>query len=164
MAGYTEGWSSTDGDLVAAVLFEQEYNNISAAFDAAGGHKHTGLVGEGAYIPVIHNDLNEVDCNIALDQIDFFTNVGASKTLQLSVTDGALLPALTNDIDIGSLALKMKGMYAELADVTALTVNSYVITDVLNESTMVSNSPTALATQQSIKAFVESTVIDGGAF
>jgi hypothetical protein len=42
---------------------------------------------------------------------------------------------------------------------SSLTLNSYLVSNILDEDTMVSDSATALATQQSIKAYVDSKVL-----
>jgi len=169
MAGYTNSFVSINGDLITAPLFDQEYSNLGDAFDLTGGHKHDGTATEGALIPLIASSFNEVLCDNVNDRVTFSTNVGAVKTLQLTVEDGALLPAVTNDVDLGSVALMYKDGYITNGLLTTLTLGATTqVNAVLNESDMISNSATSLVTQASLVTYTTTVVggatIDGGAF
>ena len=50
MASYTRQSTFSDGDLITAELFNDEYNQLLAAFENTTGHKHDGTVGEGPVI------------------------------------------------------------------------------------------------------------------
>ena len=54
MAGYIRQSSINDGDTVTASLFNNEYNQLLAAFNAATGHKHDGTAAEGPVIALIN--------------------------------------------------------------------------------------------------------------
>jgi len=161
MAGYTDGFISANGELIDAALFSQEYAALGTAFDATTGHVHDGTAGEGALIPIISDSVNEVLCGTA--KISLSTDVGSVKTLQLTVEDGALLPAVTNDIDLGSGALVFKDGY-----LTTLTLAGYQVDAILNDALMAANSATALVSQASVVAFtsasISGAVLDGGSF
>jgi len=160
MTGYTDGFTDIDGDLITAPSFSQEYAAIGAAFDASTGHVHDGSLANGALIPLIADaqDLNEVICGSA--KISFSTDVGSVKTLQITVEDGAILPGITNDIDLGSPVLMFKDGY-----LTTLAIGTGTIVDtILDDGTMTANSATALVTQQSIVAYTANVTIDGGTY
>lgn len=50
MAGYTRQSIFADGDVVTAAIFNNEYNQLVAAFNSSTGHTHDGTAGEGAKI------------------------------------------------------------------------------------------------------------------
>jgi len=162
MAGYTEGFTSVDGEVITVNLFEQEYTAIEAAFDNSTGHTHDGTVGNGAYIPVIADtaDLNEVRINGIGDEIVFSINDTGVKTSQLTIVDGAILPTLTNDIDLGSSGARIKDVYvAGTSNLAILALASgVVVSSILDDDTLTANSDTALVTQQSVKAYVDNKV------
>ena len=153
MAGYNSSWTSLDGDLITASLFNQEYTALDAAFDASTGHVHDGTAANGAYIPLISNaGLTEVECNATT--VALSVDVGSVKTLQLTLQDGVLVPALTNDVDLGTTGNKFKDTYT-----TTITLGTgSAVGGILDEDDLVSDSDTSLATQQSIKAYVDNTL------
>ena len=53
MAGYTRQSSFIDGDTISASLFNNEYNQLLAAFNNSTGHKHDGTAAEGPVIALI---------------------------------------------------------------------------------------------------------------
>ena len=90
-------------------------------------------------------------------------NVGGE--VQIQIKDGALLPGKDDNVDIGSATdtLQFKDLYLDgTANADALALNSgATVTAILDEDAMGSDSATALATQQSIKAYVDA---NGGNF
>lgn len=113
MAGYTNSFTKVNGELIDAPTFQQEYTALGDAFDATAGHKHDGTAAEGPLIALIGASANEVLCDSVGDQIVFSVNVAATKTAQVSIADGAILPDTTNDIDLGSALLKFKDAHVE---------------------------------------------------
>ena len=136
MAGYSTRQSTyTDGDVINAADSNDEFDTILAAFNASTGHNHDGTAGEGSRITVV---------GTAADNVTF----GA-----------ALTPDADNTIDIGTSAAEFKDLYLDgVAYVDSIAMPTTTVTDILDEDTMSSNSATALATQQSIKAYVDSQV------
>ena len=158
MAGYTNSFSSIDGELISANLFTQEYNTLESAFDATGGHTHDGTAANGALIAKISDTLNEVECGTA--KISLSTDVASTKTLQLTIEDGVILPAVNNYIDLGSAGVKFKNGY-----LTTITLATGASADsILDDDTMAANSATALVSQASVVGYVAGAVLDGGAF
>jgi hypothetical protein len=136
VAGYSTRQSTyTDGDVINAADSNDEFDQILAAFNASTGHNHDGTAGEGSRITVVGTAANNV-------------TFGA-----------ALTPDADNTIDIGTSAAEFKDLYLDgVAYVDSIAMPTTTVTDILDEDTMSSNSATALATQQSIKAYVDSQV------
>ena len=101
----------------------------------------------------------EVVWNHASSSLDFAIGDEA----QLSLKDGALLPSRDDNVDLGSSAAQFKDLHLDgTANIDSLVLASgATVTAVLDEDDMTSNSATALATQQSIKAYVDA---NGGNF
>ena len=137
MAGYAARQSTyVDGDVIDAADSNDEFDAILSAFGAVAGHAHDGTAGEGARITVV---------GTAADNVTFGT---------------ALTPDADGTIDIGTVSAQFKDLYINgvgYIDGLQLTSGATVST-ILDEDTMSSDSATALATQQSIKAYVDSQV------
>jgi len=136
VAGYSTRQSTyTDGDVINAADSNDEFDTILAAFNASTGHNHDGTAGEGSRITVV---------GTAADNVTF----GA-----------ALTPDADNTIDIGTSAAEFKDLYLDgVAYVDSIAMPTTTVTDILDEDTLSSDSATALATQQSIKAYVDAQV------
>ena len=136
MAGYSARQSTyTDGDVINAADSNDEFNQVLAAFNASTGHNHDGTAGEGSRITVV---------GTAADNVTF----GA-----------ALTPDADNTIDIGTSGAEFKDLYLDgVAYVDSIAMPTTTVTDILDEDNMSSDSAAALATQQSIKAYVDSQV------
>jgi len=163
MAGYTEGFTNVNGDLITVQIFDQEFVALTNAFSNSGGHTHDGSSNEGAYVPLISDqtNLNEVKVDQSNNKIVFSTNVAGTKTTQLELIDGALVPSITNDVDLGSIGSRFKDIYsAGIAYLSNLTLpaGGVFANGILDEDDMISDSATSLATQQSIKAYVDNKI------
>ena len=160
MAGYTRTFNKVNGDLVEATDFVDEFNDIEAAFDESTGHMHDGSADSGAYIPKISDPLNnnEIDIDNVLNQIDFSVYTGAIKETQFSLIDGALVPASDNNLDLGSSGNKLKHIFsAGTASLSTMQLSSGVpVNIILDDGTFTAASSLALATQASIKTYVDS--------
>jgi len=160
---YTRQESSniTDGSVIEASHFNNEFNQVEAAFAASTGHQHDGTAGEGGYIPLIGDTdaNNKISVDTINNRFGVFVEVAASPVEQFRFQDGAIVPVTDNDIDLGTAALEFKNAYFDGTVTTdALALPTTTITDILDEDTMSSDSATALATQQSIKAYVDAQV------
>lgn len=165
MAGYNTRQSTySDGDTITAAHSNDEFDAILAAFVNTTGHKHDGTAGEGPVIGLIGDagvatPLNKVVVDTTNDRLGFFVDVSSSAVEQVRIQDGAILPVTTNDIDLGSSSLQFKDIYLDgTATIDGLAMPTTTVTDILDQDDMSSNSATALATQQSIKAYVDSQV------
>jgi hypothetical protein len=164
MAGYTRQSTFTDGDVITAAHSNDEFDQVLAAFVNTSGHKHDGTAAEGPVIgligdPGVATPLNKVVIDNPNNQIEFSVDVSSSSVEQFVVKDGVIEPTTTNDIDLGASSKQFKDLYLDgTATIDGLAMPTTTVTDILDEDNMASDSATALATQQSIKAYVDSQV------
>ena len=162
MAGYTtRQYTYTSGDTILAAHTNDEFNTILAAFDSTSGHKHDGTSGEGAYVPLIADSdaNNKLSVDSVNNRLGLFVEVTGSPVEQFRFQDGAIVPVTDNDIDLGTSSLEFKDLYIDgVAYIDSLSMPTTTVTDILDEDTMSSDSATALATQQSIKAYVDAQI------
>ena len=162
MAGYTiRQYTYTSGDTILAAHTNDEFNTILAAFDATTGHSHDGTAGEGAYVPLIADSdaNNKLSVDSVNNRLGLFVEVTGSPVEQFRFQDGAIVPVADNDIDLGTSSLEFKDLYIDgVAYIDSLSMPTTTVTDILDEDTMSSDSATALATQQSIKAYVDAQI------
>ena len=165
MAGYTRQSSINDGDTISASLFNNEYNQILAAFNNTTGHKHDGTAAEGPVIGLIGDagltsPLNKIVIDTANDEIEFSIDVGSASVEQLKIKDGLIIPTITNDIDLGTSSLQFKDAYFD-GNVTldGLVIGSATaITDVDTDLSSVSASDDTIASAKAIKTYVDAQV------
>ena len=164
MAGYTRQSTYTDGDVINAADSNDEFDQLLAAFNNSTGHKHNGTAAEGPVIgligdPGITTPLNKVVVDDTNNQVEFNIDVSGVSTEQFVVKDGVIEPTTDNDIDLGSSSKEFKDLYIDgVAYVDSIAMPTTTVTDILDEDTLSSDSATALATQQSIKAYVDAQV------
>ena len=164
MAGYTRQSSYTDGDIINAADSNDEFDQLVNVFSNTTGHKHDGTAAEGPVIgligdPGVATPINKVVVDDTNNRVGFFVDVSSSSVEQLRVQDGAVVPVTDNDIDLGASGAEFKDLYIDgVAYVDSIAMPTTTVTDILDEDTMTSNSATALATQQSIKAYVDAQV------
>jgi len=128
MAGYTR---QSAADIVPTAVVRSapvnsEYNAIRDAFTQATGHKHDGSTAEGAYVPLIADTdaNNKVVVDSTNNRHGVFVEVGGTPVEQLRIQDGAIVPVLDNDIDLGTTTLEFKNLYLDgVAKVDTLTVD-----------------------------------------
>jgi hypothetical protein len=156
-----------DGNIINAADFDGEYDAIEAAFNSSTGHTHDGTSGEGGPVTVLGPAQDFVASTTEIKPktdatLDIGTNLLRFKNLYLS--GSASLG--TVDIDAGTIdgtpiggTTPAAGTFTNLVANTDLTLASgSTVTAILDEDTMTSDSDTALATQQSIKAYVDSQI------
>jgi len=157
-----ESANITDGSVIEASHFNNEFNQVEAAFAALTGHSHDGTTGEGGYIPLIA-DLdanNKLVSDTANNRFGVFVEVGGSPVEQFRFQDGAIVPVTDNDIDLGTASLEFKNLYIDgTANVDSLVIGTATgITDIDIDLTSVSASDDTLASAKAIKAYVDSQV------
>ena len=161
MAGYTRQSTFTDGDIINAADSNDEFNQLLNAFSISTGHKHDGTAAEGPVIgligdPGVATPLNKVVVNDTNNRIGVFVDVSGSTVEQVRFQDGVIVPVTTNDVDLGTSSVQFKDLYLDgTATIDGLAMPTTTVTDILDEDNMSSDSATALATQQSIKAYVD---------
>ena len=161
MAGYTRQSTYTDGDVINAADSNDEFDQVLAAFNNSTGHKHDGTAAEGPVIGLIGDPgettpKNKVVVDNPNNQIEVSIDVSGTSTEQVVFKDGVIEPTTDNDIDLGSSGKEFKDLYIDgVANVDSIAMPTTTVTDILDEDNMSSDSATALATQQSIKAYVD---------
>ena len=165
MAGYTRQSSLNNGDIITAALFNNEYNQLLAAFNASTGHKHDGTAAEGPVIALIGDSglttpLNKIQIDTANDEIGFHIDVSGTSTEQFKLLDGAIVPITDNDIDLGTSSLEFKDAFFDgTVTLDGLVIGSATsITDVDTDLTSVSASDDTLASAKAIKTYVDAQV------
>ena len=165
MAGYTRQSSLNNGDTITAALFNNEYNQLLAAFNNTTGHKHDGTVAEGPVIGLIGDaglaiPLNKILIDTTNDEIGFHIDVSGTSTEQFKLLDGAIVPITDNDIDLGTSSLEFKDAYFDgTVNLDALVIGSATaITDVDTDLTSVSASDDTVASAKAIKTYVDAQV------
>ena len=165
MAGYTRQSFINDGDTISASLFNNEYNQLLAAFNNTTGHKHDGTAAEGPVIGLIGDagltaPLNKILIDTTNDHIEFYVDVSGTATQQFRLEDGAIVPITDNDIDLGTSSVEFKDAYFD-GNVTldGLVIGSATaITDVDTDLSSVSGSDDTVASAKAIKTYVDAQV------
>lgn len=108
-------------------------------------------------VQAVDNGSLQYDADINNEALNSLHAFYVDGTRQLNITDGTIEPQTDNDIDLGAATKEYKDLYIDgTANIDTLTLTSGAsVTAILDEDDMVSNSATALATQQSIKAYVD---------
>jgi len=115
MAGYTRQTTFTTGNTIEVADFNNEFNQLLAAFNNTTGHKHDGTAAEGPVINLIGDTLatplNKILVDTASNHLEFYVDVSSAAVQQLRIQDGAIVPILDNDIDLGTGSLEFKDYY-----------------------------------------------------
>lgn len=162
--------------VVRGSEIDTEFNNIATAVATklnSSGAVFTNAVSfpDGtATSPAITNtgDTNTGLFFSAADTIAYT----AGGTAQVTFADGLIAPVTTNDVDLGTGSLQFKDAFFDgtvktdllVADTSlAIAGDGATVTGIKDEDDMSSNSNVKLATQQSIKAYVDASsgVSDG---
>ena len=165
MAGYIRQSSINDGGTVTAALFNNEYNQLLAAFNNSTGHKHDGTSAEGPVIALIGDaglstPLNKIEIDTPNDEIGFYVDVSGVTTEQIKLLDGGIIPITNNDIDLGTSSLQFKDAFFDgTVSLDGLTIGSATsITDVDTDLASVSASDDTVASAKAIKTYVDAQV------
>src|SRR5210317_1128798 len=185
MASYTRQSTFTDGDTIFAALLNNEYDQLAAAFNVSSGHTHDGsTAGDGGPISKLFSNAITFGTNVNSDVVvtfDATSNDGVlswmededyfqfSDDILLSTdekilfrdsaiyinssADGQLDLVADTEIQIAATTIDINGN-TEISGSLTLG-SSTAVSSVLDEDNMASDSATALATQQSIKAYVD---------
>jgi len=168
MAGYVRQSSAEIADAltIEAVDLNNEFNDLVAAFSNTSGHKHDGTAAEGPVISVLGDagvatPLNKILVDTANKHLEFYTDVGSAAVQQLRIQDGAIVPILTNDIDLGTASLEFKDIHIDgTANIDTLVIGSSTgVTSVDTDLTSASASDDTLASAKAIKTYVDSVPV-----
>ena len=163
-ATYTrqESANITDGSVIEATHFNNEFNQLESAFASSTGHSHDGTAAEGGYVPLIA-DLdanNKIASDTSNNRFGVFVEVGGSPVEQFRFQDGAIVPVTDNDIDLGTGSLEFKDLYLDgTANIDTLVIGSSTgVTSVDTDLSSVSASDDTLASAKAIKTYVDAQV------
>jgi len=152
----------TDGSVIEASHFNNEFDQLQSAFASSTGHSHDGTTGEGGYVPLIADSdaLNKILADTSNNRFGVFVEVASSAVEQFRFQDGAIVPVTDNDIDLGTGALEFKDLYLDgTANIDTLVIGSSTgVTSVDTDLSSVSASDDTLASAKAIKAYVDSQV------
>ena len=189
MASYTRQSTFTDGDTIFAALLNNEYDQLAAAFNVSSGHTHDGsTAGDGGPISKLFSNAITFGTNVNSDVVvtfDATSNDGVlswmededyfqfSDDILLSTdekilfrdsaiyinssVDGRLNIAADTDVVIDTTTFDVNAN-TDISGTLKIGSGSTVST-ILDEDNMASDSATALATQQSIKAYVDAVIV-----
>jgi hypothetical protein len=168
MAGtsYTRQSTIADGNLIAASLFNSEYNQIVNAFAYATtgttGHTHDGSAGQGGAIAKIGDQdfKNKIEVSATNNRIEFYSEVGGAPVEQVRIQDGAIVPVTDSDVDLGTTSVRFKDAFVDSVTVTNNIVVAGTVDgrDVAADGTKLDGieaSATADQTDAEIRAAVE---------
>ena len=185
MAAYTRQSTFTDGDTIFASLLNNEYDQLAAAFNVSSGHTHDGsTTGDGGPISKLFSNAITFGTNVNADVVvtfDATSNDGVlswmededyfqfsddillstdekilfrdSQIFLNSSVDGRLNIAADTDVVVDTTTFDVNAN-TEISGSLTLG-SSTAVSSVLDEDNFASDSATALATQQSIKAYVD---------
>ncbi len=157
-----ESANITDGSVIEATHFNNEFNQLESAFAALTGHSHDGTAAEGGYVPLIADSdaNNKLVVDTSNNRLGVFVEVASSPVEQIRVQDGAIVPVTDNDIDLGTGALEFKDLYLDgTANIDTLVIGSSTgVTSVDTDLTSVSASDDTLASAKAIKTYIDAQV------
>ena len=166
MAGYTRQTTFTTGNTIEVADFNNEFNQLLAAFNNSTGHKHNGTAAEGPVIELIGDaglatPLNKILVDTTNKHLEFYTDVSSAAVQQLRIQDGAIVPILTNDIDLGTVSLEFKDAYFDgTVNLDTLVIGTSTgVTSVDTDLASVSASDDTLASAKAIKAYVDAVPV-----
>jgi hypothetical protein len=133
---YNRQSSFADGDTITAALFNNELDQLEAAFAASTGHSHDGTTGEGGPITVL------------------------GPAQDISVGSTQILPTTDDAVSLGSATKEFKDAYFDgTVNLDALVIGtSTAITSVDTDLSTVSASDDTLASAKAIKTYIDAQV------
>jgi len=150
------------------VVVDDTNNRVGLFIDAGGlGSSVEQLrFQDGVIVPVTNNDIDLGTSGAKFKDLYLAGDANIAGTMTLSgnvIVSGTLgadlIPDADDTRDIGSSGAEWKDLYIDgVAYIDSIAMPTTTVTDILDEDTMTSDSATALATQQSIKAYVDAQV------
>ena len=137
------------------VVVDDTNNRIGVFVDVSGTTTEQLRLQDGAILPVTTNDIDIGSSSLKFKD-GYFAGDVVANNISSAAFNGDLIPDGNNTRDIGSSSAKWKDLYIDgVAYLDSIAMSTTTVTDILDEDNMASDSATALATQQSIKAYVD---------
>ena len=166
------------------IVVDDANDQIEVSIDVSGTSTEQFVIKDGVIEPTTDNDVDigssskefkdlYLDGTATIDtlQVDESATITANLTVNGNTTLGNaatdtvtitadvasnIIPSADNTYDLGASGAEFKDLYIDgVAYVDSVAMPTTTVTDILDEDDMSSNSATALATQQSIKAYVD---------
>ena len=166
------------------IVIDDTNDQIEVSIDVSGTSTEQFVIKDGVIEPTTDNDIDigssskefkdlYLDGTATIDtlQVDESATITANLTVNGNTTLGNaatdtvtitadvasnIIPSADNTYDLGASGSEFKDLYIDgVAYVDSVAMPTTTVTDILDEDDMSSNSATALATQQSIKAYVD---------
>jgi hypothetical protein len=140
------------------VVVDDGNNQVEFNIDVSGVSTEQFVVKDGVIEPTTNNDIDIGSSSLKFKDGYFAGDVVAAN-ISSTAFNGDLIPDGDNTRDIGSTSAEWKDLYIDgVAYIDSIAMPTTTVTDILDEDTLSSDSATALATQQSIKAYVDAQV------
>ena len=148
------------------VVVSDTNNRVGVFVDVSSSSVEQFRFQDGVIVPVTNNDIDLGTSGAKFKDLHLAGDANIAGTMTLSgnvIVSGTLgadlIPDADNTRDIGSGAAEWKDLYLDgVAYLDSIAMPTTTVTDILDEDNLVSDSDTALATQQSIKAYVDAQV------
>ena len=166
------------------IVVDDANDQIEVSIDVSGTSTEQFVIKDGVIEPTTDNDIDigssskefkdlYLDGTATIDtlQVDESATITSNLTVNGNTTLGNaasdtvtltadvasnIIPSADNTHDLGASGSEWKDLYIDgVAYVDSIAMPTTTVTDILDEDNMSSNSATALATQQSIKAYVD---------
>ena len=166
------------------IVVDDANDQIEVSIDVSGTSTEQFVIKDGVIEPTTDSDIDigssskefkdlYLDGTATIDtlQVDESATITANLTVNGNTTLGNaatdtvtitadvasnIIPSADNTYDLGASGAEFKDLYIDgVAYVDSIAMPTTTVTDILDEDDMSSNSATALATQQSIKAYVD---------
>ena len=150
------------------VVVNNTNNRVGVFVDAGGLGSSVEQIRfqDGVIVPVTDNDIDLGTSGAKFKDLHLAGDANIAGTMTLSgnvIVSGTLgadlIPDADDTRDIGSSGAEWKDLYLDgVAYLDSIAMPTTTVTDILDEDNMASDSATSLATQQSIKAYVDAQV------
>ena len=147
--------------VVRAAPINNELNALRDAFNATSGHKHDGTAAEGHPVPLIGDSdmMNKIATDTGNNRHGVFVEVGGSAVEQVRFQDGVIVPVTTNDIDLGTSAVKFKDLHiAGVANLPTANITSANIDGGTIDGTIIGGVSPAAATVTNLAVNTAATI------
>lgn len=137
------------------VVVDDANNQVEFSIDVSGTSTEQFIVKDGVIEPTTNNDVDIGSSSLKFKD-GYFAGDVVANNISSTAFNGDLIPDGDDTRDIGSPSAEWKDLYIDgVAYLDSIAMPTTTVTDILDEDNMASDSATALATQQSIKAYVD---------
>ncbi len=111
-------------NVVKAKSFNDEFDELLAAFVASTGHTHDGTAAEGGPIIAMRDADGDTKIQVEESADEDKIRFDIAGTEQLTIEDGGIIPTTDSDIDLGTASKEFKDLYLDgIAHIDTLDVD-----------------------------------------